>query len=440
MSGGLVTAVSSRFGALLVYLWFALFRPAEWVWFDITSLRLSLVLGLLLVVPSLATGILPNLTHPLSLGSIAFVLTGVIAQSNAVRPDVGWMWLDFLGRLVAVSLFLVTLVNSKRRFTLTMCVIAGSLGYFTSKAGVASFLAGGAMFAEGLAGAFSDNNGYGLATVMIMPLLLAAGQNLSSNGFVERWARRGFLLSVPLSALTAIATSSRGAFLAMGTATLLWVFLQKRKLAAMIGLTFIVLAGIAFAPIQRGYSQRIWTITTYEEENEGSALGRLHFWQVAWDMVRKHPLGIGVQNYQLVYDDYDFLDGHFGRGRAVHSSHFQVLAENGFAGTAVWIGLFGYAFLVCFRVRRRARAGSLSPEDAHFLFTMSNALIASMAAFLVGGAFLALALNDLTWLTFGLVAALDRISVALLSPSESLAEVAHAASFLQAPAGAAVSR
>ena len=127
MSGGLVAAVSSRFGALLVYLWFALFRPAEWVWFDITSLRLSLVLGLLLVVPSLATGILPNLTHPLSLGSIAFLLTGIIAQSNAVRPDVGWMWLDFLGRLVAVSLFLVTLVNSKRRFTLTICVIAGSL-------------------------------------------------------------------------------------------------------------------------------------------------------------------------------------------------------------------------------------------------------------------------------------------------------------------------
>lgn len=440
MSGGLVAAVSSRFGALLVYLWFALFRPAEWVWFDITSLRLSLVLGLLLVVPSLATGILPNLTHPLSLGSIAFLLTGIIAQSNAVRPDVGWMWLDFLGRLVAVSLFLVTLVNSKRRFTLTICVIAGSLGYFTSKAGVSSFLAGGAMFAEGLAGAFSDNNGYGLATVMIMPLLLAAGQNLSSNGFVERWARRGFLLSVPLSALTAIATSSRGAFLAMGTATLVWVFLQKRKLAAMIGLTFIVLAGIAFAPIQRGYSQRIWTITTYEEENEGSALGRLHFWQVAWDMVRDHPLGVGVQNYQVIYDDYDFLNGHFGRGRAVHSSHFQVLAENGFAGAAVWIGLFGYAFVVCFRVRRRARVGSLSPEDTHFLFTMSNALIASMAAFLVGGAFLALALNDLTWLTFGLVAALDRISVALLSPSESLAEVAHAASFLQAPAGAAVSR
>jgi hypothetical protein len=34
----------------------------------------------------------------------------------------------------------------------------------------------------------------------------------------------------------------------------------------------------------------------------------------------------------------------------------------------------------------------------------------SMVGFMVGGSFLALALNDLTWLTFALLAALDRWS------------------------------
>ena len=33
-----------------------------------------------------------------------------------------------------------------------------------------------------------------------------------------------------------------------------------------------------------------------------------------------------------------------------------------------------------------------------------------MFAFVVGGSFLSLAVNDLTWLIFGLVAALDRVS------------------------------
>jgi hypothetical protein len=33
-----------------------------------------------------------------------------------------------------------------------------------------------------------------------------------------------------------------------------------------------------------------------------------------------------------------------------------------------------------------------------------------MTSFVVGGAFLSLALNDLTWLTFAMVAAMDRLS------------------------------
>ena len=45
-----------------------------------------------------------------------------------------------------------------------------------------------------------------------------------------------------------------------------------------------------------------------------------------------------------------------------------------------------------------------------------------MTGFLVGGSFLALALNDITWLTFGIVAAADRISLTLCA--EPVAEPA----------------
>jgi hypothetical protein len=69
-----------------------------------------------------------------------------------------------------------------------------------------------------------------------------------------------------------------------------------------------------------------------------------------------------------------------------------------------------YAFLACLRIRLRARHVGLGEPERHFYETMANALIASMVGFIVGGAFIALALNDLTWLTFALVAALDRLS------------------------------
>ena len=43
---GFVAALRNRYAALLMYLWFALFRPQDWLWIDITSLRLSMVLGI----------------------------------------------------------------------------------------------------------------------------------------------------------------------------------------------------------------------------------------------------------------------------------------------------------------------------------------------------------------------------------------------------------
>ena len=78
---------------------------------------------------------------------------------------------------------------------------------------------------------------------------------------------------------------------------------------------------------------------------------------------------------------------------------------------------FVYAFIACLRVRARSRRENLAPADAHMLFTVANALLTSMTGFVVGGTFLALALNDLTWLTFAMVAALERLSLNMAAQS-----------------------
>jgi putative inorganic carbon (HCO3(-)) transporter len=404
---GVVAAVRNRFAALLMYIWFALFRPQDWMWIDITSLRLSLVLGLILVVPSILSGILPNVTHPLSLGAIAFFFCGLIAQVNAFNAAVGWHWLDYLGRLVLVCLLTVTLVTTRERFVLMVAVIAGSLGFHAAKAGLASVLGGGLRFYDGMnGGSFVDNNGYALGAAMVLFLLIGAAQNLP-----HRMVRRAFYVAAPLTAFTVLSTFSRGGFLAAIGSTIVFVALQRRRFTLGLGLAAAALAGYLVLPIPEGYFDRVQTIQTYEEIDESSALSRLHFWRVAVNMAKDHPLGIGLRNFESAYDRYDFLDGKYGIGRAVHSSHFQVLAETGFAGAAVYLTMFGYAFIVALRVRSRSKDPSLAPDMQRFLFTSANALMASMAAFLVGGSFIALALNDITWYTFALVASLDRISL-----------------------------
>src|SRR5437868_15360573 len=89
---GFVAALRNRYAALLLYLWFALFRPQDWLWVDITGLRVSLVLGVVLLLPAVATGLLPNVTHAISVGMILFLVSAMGSQLGAVSPAIGWAW------------------------------------------------------------------------------------------------------------------------------------------------------------------------------------------------------------------------------------------------------------------------------------------------------------------------------------------------------------
>ena len=411
---GFIAALQSRYVALLMYLWFALFRPQDWLWVDITSLRVSMVLGIVLIAPAIITGVLPNMTHPLSIGMTLFLASSLISQVGAVRPDIGWVWIDFLLRLFLACMLLVRLSSDARRLVGVVAVIGGSLGFHAAKAGLAYVLGGGTRFADGLAGAFVDNNGYALGTVMIMPLLIAAAQNVSvlvAEGPLRTWTQRAFYAAVPLCMFAVVGTYSRGGFLALSSAALMFLLLQRRRFTALAVLAATALILVAVVPIPKSYIDRLDTIRTYNEVGEDSALSRPHFWRVGVRMGMVNPFGVGLRQYEAAYDNYDFLFGRFGRQRAVHSAHVQVFAELGFIGAAVWIAMFAYAFFACLRVRARSRLAHVPADDGRVLFTLANALLTSMTGFVVGGAFLALALNDLTWLTFAMVAAVDRLSL-----------------------------
>src|SRR3954453_582588 len=412
---GFVAALRNRYIALLMYLWFALFRPQDWLWIDITSLRLSMVLGVVLLVPALFTGMMPDVTHPLSIGMAMFLTSGLISQVTAVRPEIGWQWIDFLLRLFLACMLLVRLSSSDgKRLVGVVAVIGGSLGFHAAKAGLAFVIGGGTRFADGLAGAFVDNNGYALGTVMIIPLLVAAAQNVDlfvPEGWMQVWARRAFYAAVPLCMFAVVGTYSRGGFLALMAASLVFMLLQRRRFTALAVVAATGLVLLTVVPIPQSYLDRLETIQTYKEVGEDSALSRPHFWRVGFNMGLRNPFGVGLRQYEAAYDKYDFLNGRFGRGRAVHSAHVQVFAELGFLGAVVWCAMFAYAFYACLLVRARSRLPHIPADQARMLFTLANALLTSMTGFVGGGAFLALALNDLTWLTFAMVAALERLSL-----------------------------
>jgi O-antigen ligase len=193
----------------------------------------------------------------------------------------------------------------------------------------------------------------------------------------------------------------------LAAAGLLFMLLQRRRALVLV---VVALGFFAYqlVPVPESFVDRMNTITTYEEVQDESALGRLHFWRVAMRMVEDEPLGVGFRNYEANYDRYDPSAGAYGTRRSVHSVYFQALAETGYLGAAIFAALLSYAFWITVRVRFKARR--LPAETAKFFVTSSNALIASLVAFAIGGAFAAEMLNELNWFIFGLVAALDRLS------------------------------
>lgn len=416
---GFVAALFNRFAALLLYCWFAFFRPEGFVWWDISGLRLSLLSGAILLGTCILSGRFPDVSHWISRGALAFLALAAVSLPGASDIGTGLYWLDFLARLIIVCLLAITLVETRWHLAALVAVVAGSFGFHSAKAGLASVLGGGVQFGLGLTGTFADNNGYALGTVLTIPFLWAIGQNVGVilgsyvHPHLNRVLRIGMNLAALLSVYTVVSLFSRGGFLGLLAIALVYLWFHPQRVRLFI--SALVLAGVAAAtvPVPEGYLERLQTIRPEDGQFEDSAASRLHFWKVAVEMAIDRPLGVGLFNYADVYDQYDFLQGRYGRGRAVHSSHFQVLAELGFLGAFVWVGLFGRSTLRLLKIRRWAAAALKEKKDddtARFYVSMTTACLASMAGFVVGGSFIALALNDLTWFTFAFVACLDRLA------------------------------
>jgi putative inorganic carbon (hco3(-)) transporter len=402
---GFALALRDRFAALLFYIWFALFRPQEFLWIDITPFHLSLIIGLVLTVPCLLTGRWPDISHPLSKGAVLIVVFALLAHTGAVNPEVSWQWTEHLLKLVLVCLLATRLISTKRDLILVVMVMACSLGFHSAKAGLMSIVRGGVEYQDGLGGSFITNNGYALAAAMVTFLLVACGQMVKSQ-----WVRRGFLVAALASTFTVVSTFSRGGFVALVAGSLAFVLVRPRRVRLMVGLIMLGLGAYTFVPLPEGYGDRIQTIAILDKPADTSIRSRPHYWRIALAMASDYPFGVGLRNFESAYDSYDISDGAYGRRRDVHSSYFQMIAETGFGGGALFLGLTIYTLVILLRIRSRVANSNLSSDERQFFLAAANGLLASMTAFMVGGAFGSYALNDLTWLSIAVTAALDRIT------------------------------
>jgi probable O-glycosylation ligase (exosortase A-associated) len=396
---GVAFSTQGPFYALLFYLWNAYFRPESWTYGGtILSLNLSWVIGVyLLGITALS---MPNPRINTRTGLIAlFFFHTLLCAHLSENPYWSWnTWIDF-SKVLVISYLIVVLVNDERRYRMTLMVMALSLGFECAKQGWGSLLLSpGARNANEIP-FLGDNNGVALGTLMLVPIFSALAQTAGSK--TEALMHRFFLIGVLVRAVT---TYSRGGFLTAAALAGVGFVRSPRKIR--YALSVGVLAGLIVSVMPQTYWERIATIDAPAEERDNSIEGRLHFWAVGYEMARAKPLtGVGFNGFSPSYESYNWEE-QFGGWRAAHSVWFGLMAELGFPGLLLFITIWSVSLWSSWRVSVRCRK---DPAQKH-LRIYADALVSSLIAFAVGGAFLSVQYGEMIWHFMGLSVALTQVA------------------------------
>jgi O-antigen ligase len=154
------------------------------------------------------------------------------------------------------------------------------------------------------------------------------------------------------------------------------------------------------------------TIASDADYNRTAETGRLQIWTRGIGYMLDHPLlGVGPGNFQRAEGTLSPFAHRqqYGVGvlwSAPHNTFVQVGAELGIPGLALFVAMIGSAFLLLARLGRRQR-GAHRDRDA----ALTQALTASLLAFVVGAFFLSFAYSEMLYTLLALAVGLDKVGV-----------------------------
>ena len=397
---GVFYAAQGPFYALLFYLWNAYFRPEQWVWGDtVGALNLSLIIGIYLVATALLSARGFRMTARTAL-LFAFFAQTFVSTLFSEHFDWSWMfWIEF-AKVMLVSYLIVVLVNDRRRFRLMILVVAYSVGFECAKQGWAQLFLNPGGQNNNVIPFLGDNNGVALGTMMLIPIFGALARTAKRRP--EAFVHWFFLVGVFMRGIT---TYSRGGFVSAGVLGLLSFYRSPHKIRALIGVA--VLAALVSSVMPQEFWDRMGTITAPTEEQDDSAKGRLHFWEVAQVMAKAKPItGVGFNGFRPSYAAYDTTPGDFGEDRSVHSVWFGLLSELGYPGLILFVGILVMGIWSCRQVVVIAKRDPSASELGQY----GHALSTSLIVFAAGGTFLPAQYNEMLWHFVGMTIALHAVA------------------------------
>ncbi|MDN5837080.1 MAG: O-antigen ligase family protein, partial [Nitrosospira sp.] len=300
-------------------------------------------------------------------------------------------------------------VNTPERLKMAAWILA-LCSVFLSFSAVKTFFSGG--FANYMASAGPDRisgyesglaanpNGLALVLVLILPLTLALVP------LAKRFALKVLLVAFAVLDVVAIfATYSRGGFLALVTALVVYAIVLWRR-GNRTAVMLLVLLGVAAVPmLPDSYTNRLDTIVAYQEDQSGSAEARLEGMTLAAGYTLRNPvIGTGIGMDMLALNELRDTN----KWHHVHDVYLRYSMELGLPGLALFLLLFYSVLKGCNRARRFSAARK-TPQQRN-LFFLSEGLLVSLITFGVAAVFYPAAYQFYFFYFAGLAAAAKTIA------------------------------
>lgn len=291
-----------------------------------------------------------------------------------------WYRWGIVSKVMLMAVVAVGTIDTWARLRWVALAIAGSFGFLVVKALPGMLIYGGDFHIYGPPGSMiGDNNDFGLALNMALPFFFFLAKTESSR-YVKAIMAVLFAITIP----TIFFTYSRGALLGLiAVLAVMLVLTKERRILIPMTILAIVFAALFTPPAWRGRM----TGTT-PESLDASALSRLNAWSYSWALAKDYPLmGGGFEAFTpSLFTRYapDPRDVH-----GPHSIYLGVLAEHGFTGLFLYLGVVA----MCFSTLRSITKKAQFHGDVHGAAYASMFRL-SLVGFLVSGTFLGRAYFD----------------------------------------------
>ena len=346
-------------------------------------------------------------------------------ESAANKWD--WVW-----KALVFAIFLPLTLRTRLRIEAAALFLVLSAATIIINGGVKTILGGGgygtlSLLVDDNAGLYEGST-ISTVAIAIIPLTIWCARNGSL--FPRSWPVYLFTAGLVFSCLLIpVGTQTRTGLLCIGLLCGLYMrflsFKNRFLFSALAGIS--LLAAIPFLP--ESYTQRMQTIENHEGDESAST--RVAVWMWTLDYVGENPLGGGFDSYlgnSFTYNTRQVTDLGGGnvsvdyvqvtdKGRAFHSSYFELLGEQGWPGLILWLWLNALGLLHMEWIYRKLRKSQVPQERSYAELAM--ALQMGHIIYLFGSLFVGIGYQPFIYMLIGLQIGLHALVRRSMNPDQS---------------------